>query len=48
MSLNPFEFRAGLKPYGGEANYSWVSLNPFEFRAGLKHIYVGAYGIWKS
>ena len=35
-SLNPFEFRTGLKHFPA----AWVSkdhgLNPFEFRAGLK------------
>ena len=37
-SLNPFEFRAGLKRYA-DVGIGWHGgLNPFEFRAGLKHI----------
>ena len=36
QSLNPFEFRAGLKPKGQAMFDVYMSLNPFEFRAGLK------------
>ena len=38
LSLNPFEFRAGLKLWFEEKTGSWC-LNPFEFRAGLKPKY---------
>ena len=35
-SLNPFEFRAGLKQTNHSKAPKVGSLNPFEFRAGLK------------
>ena len=35
-SLNPFEFRAGLKPKKQKVPKRQLRLNPFEFRAGLK------------
>ena len=36
-SLNPFEFRAGLKLDSTTVDvFGPLSLNPFEFRAGLK------------
>ncbi len=41
--LNPFEFRAGLKP-GLLVRYtSDCGLNPFEFRAGLKRRNAGTW-----
>ena len=36
VSLNPFEFRAGLKLAARGAAQAAPGLNPFEFRAGLK------------
>ena len=36
FSLNPFEFRAGLKPLACQQGDVVGGLNPFEFRAGLK------------
>ena len=36
QGLNPFEFRAGLKPTGYGYSEFAPGLNPFEFRAGLK------------
>ena len=36
ISLNPFEFRAGLKPDNAMSEQLLAGLNPFEFRAGLK------------
>ena len=35
-SLNPFEFRAGLKLLPPSSQRPLMRLNPFEFRAGLK------------
>ena len=40
VSLNPFEFRAGLKLDRGQNERMLAAcLNPFEFRAGLKQVF---------